>query len=409
MKGSIPRFTLLGSNSGRNVGDAAILASILDVLTQEMPDAEFFVPTTHTTFIKTHYEKKYNVKAVNIMPWTLSLRFLGLPTFRCIAKSDAALICDGIIFGKKLWNPAFNWLITLIFVVPWARLMGCKMVCYSTGIGPFPCKWSRRFARWVVQGCDIVIMRENDSKKLCEDLGVTRQIHVTGDAAFLNQVSSPERGSEILKTEGVNTSKPLLGININSYFDAWLAKDEKFGSTEKFITTMADSIRAANKKLGDVFEPLIFSTHPMDEAVAYDLARNLGAKVINNTTYLSHDMQAAMKRCELFLGMRFHSVVLASAVEVPVIGLIYMMKVRGFMRDLGCEEYGVELSTITVESLSDTIARGWNEREALKARQKKVIDGLKAGARRAATVLRETTVPTYKAHNNQVEHTAVNG
>lgn len=404
VKGRVPRITLLGSNSGRNVGDAAIMASILDVMTQELPDAEFYVPSSKPSFIDENYGKKYRVKGVSIMPWTLSVRLVGLTTFWAIAKSDIALICDGIIFGKRILNPFFNWLIMLVFVVPWARLTGCKVICYSCGIGPFPSRFSRWCARSVINGSDMVIMREYDSKKLCEEIGVVHPIQVTGDAAFLNQVSDDSRATEMFQIEGFAPTRPLLGVNINSYFDAWLKPEERTGDTGAFIETVAESVRRAMAQSGQAFEPLVFSTHPMDETVANDLAARLKTKVINNTTYSSHEMQAAMRRCELFLGMRFHSVVLASAVEVPVVGLIYMPKVRGFMRYLDCEEYGIELSKLSPEHLSSVIVKAWNDRVALKAKQKAVVDELKAGSRRAATLVRETFFPEYKtaAHTTAV-------
>jgi polysaccharide pyruvyl transferase WcaK-like protein len=128
MKGSHPRITLLGNNSGRNLGDMAIMSSIMESLSKRLPNAEFYVPTIKPEWVRKHYGDRYNVKAINVMPWTLSLRLLGLPTLRCLAKSDVALICDGIIFGKKLFNPAFNYLITLVFLVPLARLLDRKSV-----------------------------------------------------------------------------------------------------------------------------------------------------------------------------------------------------------------------------------------------------------------------------------------
>jgi polysaccharide pyruvyl transferase WcaK-like protein len=121
----------------------------------------------------------------------------------------------------------------------------------------------------------------------------------------------------------------------------------------------------------------------MDESAASSLADKLDGLKVLNSKYLSHDIQAVMRKCQLFMGMRFHSVVLASAVEVPIIGLIYMPKVRGFMRLLNCEDYSLELGKLTETSLCETIKRGWNEKETLKSRQKVVIDELKAGALRA--------------------------
>jgi len=400
VKGTNPRITLIGSNSGRNVGDAAIMSAILEVVTKEIPNAEFFVPSTNPKFIDDNYGAQYKVKGVNVMPWTGSIRLLGIPTFACLAKSDVALICDGIIFGKKLFNPLFNFLITLIFVVPWARLVGCKVVCYSCGIGPFSSKISRMFARWVLNGCDLVIMREHDSKKLAEEIGVTKPIPVTGDAAFLNPVSSDARAQEILKENSVDLNKPLFGINVTKYFDAWLTESERVADKSVFLKTLADGINAAANSCG--FLPLVFSTQPMDEGVAQQLADLLKAKVIANSKYLSHDMQAVMRRCELFMGMRFHSVVLASAVETPVLGLIYAPKVRGFMRLLECQDYAVELASLATGTLQKTLENAWSNRKALQAKQKLVIDELKKGAHQAALTLRDRYFPeSTKAYQEQ--------
>ncbi len=397
MKGTHPRITILGSNTGRNVGDAAILASVLDGLTQELPDAEFYVPTHKPEFVDKHYGDKYNVKGVSIQPWTGSIRFFGLTTYSCLLKSDIALICDGIIFGRKLFNPFFNWLITLTFVIPWAKIVGCKVVCFSCGIGPFKSALSRTLARFVINNCDLVIMRENDSKQLAEEIGVTQPIHVTGDAAFINKVSDDARAQEIAKTEGIDLNQPLLGININSYTDSWVADDDKTQAKRPFVEIIAEGVAKARTQLGNEFTPLVFSTHPMDNGIAYDLAKRLDAKVVPNSKYLSHDMMAVMRRCQLFLGMRFHSVVLATAVEVPAIGLVYMPKVRGFMRQVDCEKYSIELGGLTPQTITEKIVEGWKERSELRRKQKVVVDELKRGARNASVIVRERYFPEYSS------------
>lgn len=393
MKNDHPVITLLGSNSGKNLGDAAIMASILNSLSKEIPNAEFLVPTTNPPFVNDNYGKRYNVKAVDIMPWTLSLRFLGLTTLLALKRSDVALICDGIIFGKKLFNPAFNFLITLVVMVPLARLLGCRTVCYSCGIGPFPGAISRLFAKWTLNSCDLVIMREHDSRRLAEEIGVTKSIEVTGDAAFINEVSSDDRAREIMRERGISEDKPIFGVNVTSYFDAWLSSSERLADRSSFIDMLAAGINSAKQRLGEPFQVVVFSTHPMDEKPAYELAEKTGGKVVANSSYLSHDIMSVMRRAELFIGMRFHSVVLASAVESPILALIYAPKVRGYMRLLGCEEYALELKELTSDRLSERIQNAWPNRQAIKLRQKGIVDELKRGAERAARTVRDRYFP----------------
>ena len=387
MKGSHPRITLLGNNSGRNLGDMAIMSSIMESLSKRLPNAEFYVPTIKPDWVREHYGHRYNVKAVNVMPWTLSLRLLGLPTLVCLAKSDVALICDGIIFGKKLFNPAFNYLITLVFLVPLARLLGCKMVCYSTGIGPFQNAISRLFAKWTVNGCDLVMMRERDSEKLTKEIGVTQPVELTGDAAFINPVSDDKVAVSIMRELGLDPEKPTMAINATAYLDTWLNPHERLADPKGLLKTIAAGVKLAQERVTDKFQPLIVCTHPMDEATCRELAAMCNGHVLTNSTYLSHDIQAVIRRCGILVGMRFHSIVLASSVETPVVGLIYAPKVRGYLKLLRCEEYSLELVSLTPDYLGEKLAEAWNARKELQDRQRPIIGDLKEGAEHAADLL----------------------
>ena len=363
------------------------MSSIMESLSKRMPNAELYVPTIKPEWVRKHYGDRYNVKAVNVMPWTLSLRLLGLPTLVCLAKSDVALICDGIIFGKKLFNPAFNYLITLVFLVPLARLLGCKMVCYSTGIGPFQNKISRLFAKWTINGCDLVMMRERDSENLTKEIGVTQPVELTGDAAFINPVSDDKVAVSIMRELGLDPEKPAMAINATAYLDTWLNPNERLSDPKGLLKTIAEGVKRAQEQAKDKFQPLIVCTHPMDEATCRELAAMCDGKVLTNSTYLSHDIQAVIRRCGILVGMRFHSIVLASSVETPVVGLIYAPKVRGYLKLLQCEEYSLELASLNPEHLGRKLAEAWNARKELQERQRPIIGDLKEGAEHAADLL----------------------
>ncbi len=61
------KITVLGSNSGRNAGDAAILSSIISEISSLLPDVQFEVPTTHPDYILSEYPQSM-VKPVSVMP-----------------------------------------------------------------------------------------------------------------------------------------------------------------------------------------------------------------------------------------------------------------------------------------------------------------------------------------------------
>lgn len=399
MKKRTPRITLLGNNSGRNLGDAAIMSSILESLAQEIPEAEVLVPSLNPDFIDEHYGEKYNVKGIDVRPKTISMRLLGIPTLRCLATSDVALICDGIIFGRHLFSP-HNFLITLIFLVPWAKLCGCKVVCFSCGIGPFPSKLSRVFARWVIQLSDLVIMREHDSATLTKELGVTKPVQVTGDAAFVNPISGIEGAQRIAQENNIDLNKPMLGLNITPYIDSWLEKDERILEKDRFVETYASGVRQALDRIEDESgqrpQCVVFSCSPMDEEFSQRFAELINGVVVDNSRYLSHDIQAMMRCCGLLVGMRFHSCVLASAAGTPIVGLVYAPKVRGYMRLLECEEYSVELKDIESAAFPDVLTKGWQNRKEIQQQQQKIVDELRVGALDATTQLRKLYFPEAK-------------
>jgi polysaccharide pyruvyl transferase WcaK-like protein len=178
-----------------------------------------------------------------------------------------------------------------------------------------------------------------------------------------------------------------LAVNATSYLDSWLKPNERLQNPQSFLSMLAQAITQAQKDVQEPFQPLITCTHPMDERTCNELASMVGGKVLTNTKYLSHDIQAVLRRCGLLIGMRFHSIVLASSVEIPVVGLIYAPKVRGYLRLLECEDYGLELASLTSENLATKLAEAWDARKALQERQRPIIKELKAGAEHAADLL----------------------
>ena len=72
-------ITLLGSSSGRNAGDAALMAGIMDSIDEACESRILYeIPTIKPSFI--HDQYKNRTRPVATLPWNLSLKMLGLPT-----------------------------------------------------------------------------------------------------------------------------------------------------------------------------------------------------------------------------------------------------------------------------------------------------------------------------------------
>lgn len=379
------RLCVLGSNSGRNAGDAAILASIVRNFRALGRPVAFEVPTTKPEYIRRSFPEG-DVRPVSIMPWTLSLRILGLSTMRSILRSDAVLITDAIIFDVRLLNPVFNYLILLAAVIPFAKLCGKKVVCFCVGIGPLDTALGRRITRMICRRSDEIMVREESSRELLLGIGVPpeRLRTIYADVAFINPPAPPERGAEILRAHGVGPEEPLLGVNVNVYLDLWL-KEGAALDRERFTAEFARALDAAAARTGArvVFVITQVMDIPIAEQIRARMAGGERAPIISNRDLTNQEIMAVLGRMSLFVGMRLHSLILSAAMGAPVLALAYAPKVRHFVRMLGIEEATFEFSGFSGDALAGAIARAWAGREATRGRMRPAVEAAKRRARAA--------------------------
>jgi polysaccharide pyruvyl transferase WcaK-like protein len=379
------RLCILGNNSGRNAGDAAILSSIVHNFLARTPDVAFEVPTIKPEYIRRSFAG-LPVRPVSVMPWTLSLRILGLSTMRSILRSDAVLITDAIIFDFRLFNPLFNYLILLAALIPFARLCGRKVLCFCVGIGPLDRPLGRRITRMICNLSDEVMVREESSRELLESIGVppARLREIWADVAFINPPAPPERGREILAAHGVGPHERLLGVNVNAYLDKWLGSESTLDRAG-FIAEFARALDTVVERCGARVVMVI--TQVMDLGIAEEIRERMAHRervpVISNRDLSNQEIMAVLGETSLFAGMRLHSLILAAAMEVPVVPLAYAPKVRHFARMLGLEGSSFEFAGFSGERLATALTRSWEEREQTRARMVPQVDAAKARARGA--------------------------
>jgi hypothetical protein len=126
--------TLLGSSSGRNAGDAALMSGIMDTVDAACGRRLLYeIPTIRTNFVWESYENR--VRPVGLMPWNLAIKILGVPTYQSVMRTDLSLIFDAVLFDRSLYNPLFNFLSTFHLILPRAKQRGKKLAMFNVGIG----------------------------------------------------------------------------------------------------------------------------------------------------------------------------------------------------------------------------------------------------------------------------------
>lgn len=381
--------TLLGSSSGRNAGDAALISGIMDAVDRAVgAPLRYEIPTIRPSYIRDHYPNR--TVPVSMMPWSGSVKMLGLPTFRSILRTDLTLIFDAILFDRSLYNPLFNFMSSLYLMLPRARRKGKRMGFYNVSAGPVNTPTGRRMLRELAEIMDFITVRDRDSADILRDIGVKNpRIMITADAALNAPASDRTRAEQLLREVGLSAEGDILGININAYLDTWAGPGITPMGREKFLSIYA---AALNRVLADIRVPALFvCTQHLDVEVTQDLMRRVRSPeqmaIITNREYNHCDIKAVLGRLALLFGMRLHCMILSSAEHTPIVGLAYQPKNQHYFNTLEQPDACLGFEHFTEDRLYRLLRDGWERRAELRSHLDRVIPVLQKRALKAAELV----------------------
>jgi polysaccharide pyruvyl transferase WcaK-like protein len=407
--------TLLGSSSGRNAGDAALIDGIMDCVDTSCGKQLLYeIPTIKPSYINNNYHQR--VLPISMLPWNLSLKMLGLPTYRSIMRTDISLVFDAILFDRSLYNPLFNFMSTLALILPRAKKNGKKMAFFNVGTGPVDTPTGRSMLRDLADMMDFITVRDKDSLDILKDIGVkNKRVLLTADAALNVLSSNKERVDDLIKSAGIkDPEEEILGINVNAYIDTWARPKRPSMGEEAFVSVFS---KALNTALQELKVPLLFiSTQHHDVDITKKVMRKISSTnpigLISNTTCNHRDIKGVLSRLSMLCAMRLHAMILATSELVPTVGIAYQPKCEYYFRSLDLDDYMLTFSNFTVNSLTDHILRGWTERKTITSRLNSNIpilkqEALKAGKLVAAISRGENLDNTFLKFQNGVSANAV--
>ena len=372
-------ITLLGSSSGRNAGDAALLSCIMDSIDEACGERLLFeIPSLKPEFVWANYTNR--VRPIGVMPWHGALRLFGIPTFKSLMRTDLSLIFDATFFDRSLYNPLFNFLSSYAALLPYAKKHGKKMGCFTVTVGPVTTPKGRNMLRGVLEMMDFITVRDLGDYRALREIGVENpNVAITNDAALMTTPPPPERIKQIWDSFGFDPQKEILALNINSYLDSWAGHKKKPLTRAQFVDIYVNGVRQALKSIDA--ELLFVSTQHIDEELSHEVITKLNISnkigLLSNKVYSHHEIYGVMQHVALLSAMRLHCMILTSASTTPVIGINYLPKVRTFTETLGVNDYGLNFEDFSANSLAKHLIRGWNDRYKLRKMMETIIPKMK--------------------------------
>ena len=316
---------ICGAYGKRNAGDDAILRSIVTQLHTIDPDLPICALSRHPRETQLAFRIG-------------SCYSFNLPRYRRIMRRTKLYISGG---GTLIQNStSVRSLMYYLSNISSAHGAGCHVMMYGCGVGPVNGSFSRRLAARIITRCvDTVTPRDQESADELRRIGVTRDdIHLTADPALLLRAPDPRIMTAALARYGIEPGQRYVMFALRP----WPGLQPHMAD----FAAAADHVRA----LGCT--PVLFSLEPKrDEPVGTALAAMLSGPCLQiNADMDAETVLALTARMEAVVSVRLHALIFAAGQEVPLAGVVYDPKVKGFLDYIGQKNY-VNLNDLTADGL----------------------------------------------------------
>lgn len=354
-----PVIGIIGSYGGLNIGDEAILASVVAQLRALEPEVEIVVFSRNAEHTRARHEVDRTVNA------RTALRDQILPELR---RLDMLLLGGGgILYDKEAR--------VYLREVQLAHEIGLPTFAYAVGIGPLSDSEERAAVRDGLNRMAGITVREVTAKRLCQEIGVTVPIEVTADPALL--LDPAPFTDRMLARESIPRNRPLIGFSVRERGAA--APDLEKARYHEIVADVADfCIRRYDADA--VFVPMERVDRNEIHQVIAMMERADQAHVLRGD-YHPREIMGLMRRFDFAAGMRLHFLIFAAATGTPLMALPYAPKVQDLVSSLGIAEY-MHVTEARAGSFLATLDRLWDNRNAQRARMAERLPALQQLARR---------------------------
>jgi len=337
-----------------NIGDELILSGIINAISTYTDDVKFSVITNNPA------ESKH---LHNVMPVPQSLK-KGAITFikNQITQREFVNVykniseCDILILGggELLQDLKFYYLPTWLSLLYLAQKKNKKTVVYGIGAGPVDTFLGKKLCRKILGKADLVTVRDSKSEIALENCGVPNVIK-TADPAFA--ISPPK--------VNLHENEKTIGVTLHRF----IYNDDMYRKTNgekinlshrrKKMAYMLESIAEIHgKKL--MFLPTVKSDvygyteikkfmHDTEKALVIDYDSNINR------------FFSLLAKSEILIGMRLHSLIMASMLGIPIVPISYSGKVKSFLELINLNDLYIDIEDIDAQDFNERLYENFSK------------------------------------------------
>jgi polysaccharide pyruvyl transferase CsaB len=360
------RVGITGSYGGLNLGDEAILQSMITQLRKDLQvEITVFSRDAEDTKRRHQVERVVPVRKLSrgeVTPEVEALDLLVLGGGGILYDADARTYLREVQIARERRVPVF---------------------VYAIGAGPLTHAAAQAAVRDNLADAQVVTVREKSAHRVLEESGLHRDIVVTADPALLLKPEPLPRG--VLKHEGLEGRRHLIGMSVREPGVAAPDIDPKeyhalLANAADFMVDRYD----ADVCLVPMERSVLDSQH--SHAVIAQMLRAQRATVLK-AEYSSGQLLSLMSKFNFVVGMRLHFLIFAALRGVPFVALPYAGKVSGFLEELQVPAPPMKL--VNAGRLIAYIDQSWDQSRSMKAKLEKNVAPLQKRAQETHRILVE--------------------
>jgi polysaccharide pyruvyl transferase CsaB len=361
------KIGISGSYGGMNLGDEAILQSIVAQLRDSLPKVEITVFSRNPDDTLKRHKIDRSIEARNLTAKEAKTE---------INKLDLLILGGGgILYDVHAKDYLRDVIIALENRVP--------VMIYAISAGPLDNPSVQALVRDTLNEIDVITVREGGAQRLLEGIGVKKEIKVTADPALLIKPEPIDK--DILIKEQLDSKQKLVGMSVREPGAAAPDLEEK--TYHSLLANAADFI--VDRLNADViFIPMEHNKLDLQHshAVMSQMLKPQKAWVLKGD-YSPGQMLSIMSHLDFAVGMRLHFLIFAALQKVPFVALPYSSKVTGFLDDLDLKMPPIEL--VNAGRLIAYIDYYWDAKQELKMLINKKLPQIQEKARETNAILIE--------------------
>jgi polysaccharide pyruvyl transferase WcaK-like protein len=239
-----------------------------------------------------------------------------------------------------------------------------KLVIWGASIGPFPDDKELKIIINNLKQVDLITVRESLSFEYLKKIGVSDNVRLVSDPAFILPLDSQVYGDTHL------TNKKLLGFNISQQI-AQNRKSSKNGNTlEECIDFLKIIIKETDLDILLVPHVINFRNSNNDHEFMKEILRKLSLSGRISLISPKNDamqIKFIISKCKYFIGARTHSTIAALSSGVPTLSISYSTKAVGINMDIfGSDSYVIDSKNFNAENLKKKFLNIINNEETIR-------------------------------------------